>query len=103
MAANSFGFDFLHVKHNLGGDYYVIFDGTADNDGLDASVAVTSSFTPTFPSSSSSGEVDASHKSNLEKQADVLLFLRQHRSSGCLSPAVLYKALGIDLSEGGKE
>lgn len=101
MAANSYGFDFLRVEHNLGGDDYAIFDGTADDDGLDASAAVTTSFaTNNIPSS---GEVDASHKSNLEKQADVLVFLRQHRSSGCLSPAVIYKALGIDLSEGGKD
>lgn len=103
MAANSYGFDFLRVEHNLGGDDYAIFDGTADDDGLDGAAAVTSSFNTNNIPSSSSGEVDASHKSNLEKQADVLVFLRQHRSSGCLSPAIIYKALGIDLSEGGKD
>ena len=85
---------------NNGADFFL---RDCDDDGLDASSAVTSSFTTTFPSSSSSGEVDASHKSNLEKQADVLVFLRQHRSLGFLSPAVIYKVLGIDLSEGGKD
>ena len=75
MAANSYGFDFLRVEHNLGGDDYAIFDGSADDDGLDGVAAATFTTTNNIPSSSS-GEVDASHKSNLEKQADVLVFLR---------------------------
>jgi hypothetical protein len=33
----------------------------------------------------------------------VLLFLRHHRSSGCLPPTVIYKSLGIDLTEGGRD
>lgn len=104
MAANSYGFDFLRTEHNLDdGDvanattFPSIFEdgavGTADDTDNGTRTAVPSS---TYPPG-----VDASHKSNLEKQADVLVFLRQHRSSGCLPPAVIYKALGIDLSDNG--
>lgn len=93
--SNSYGFDFLRTEHNL----------TSTN--TDSS-ALTSS-TPTTPayhhSSSTTNHVipDVSHKSNLEKQADVLVFLRHHRSSGCLPPSVIYKSLGIDLSDGGSD
>ena len=88
-----FRLDFLHTKHNLDhGDALSIFNdgaiGTADDTNNVSMLAVP-------------GAVDASHKSDLEKQADVLMFLHQHCSSGCLSPAVIYKALRIDLSYNG--
>jgi hypothetical protein len=95
-AANSYGFDFLRAEH-LGSavandrptphdeNYYRDGD-EGDGDDHDATTA--------FPP-----PLDVSHKSDLEKQADILVFLRHHRSSGCLPPDVIRKALGIDLSE----
>lgn len=39
------------------------------------------------------------NKPDLEKQFDVIHFLQAHRSSGFLSPAVIYQRTGIDLQE----
>ncbi|KAK1742604.1 transcription initiation factor TFIIE subunit beta [Skeletonema marinoi] len=90
--SNVYGLDFLRSEHNL-----------PSSEG-DAAATATTSATPAFRRSSSSSIAvipDVSHKSDLEKQSDVLIFLRQHRSSGCLPPSVIYKSLGIDLSDGG--
>ncbi len=89
--SNVYGLDFLRTEHNL------------PSEG-DAAATTTTSVTPAFPRSNSSSIAvipDVTHKSDLEKQSDVLIFLRQHRSSGCLPPSVIYKSLGIDLSDGG--
>jgi len=92
--SNVYGLDFLRSEHNLPAEG-------------DAAATTATSVTPSLfrRSSSSSAAVipDVSHKSDLEKQSDVLIFLRQHRSSGCLPPSVIYKSLGIDLSDGGAD
>lgn len=93
--ANRFGFDFLRAEHNL---------PTTSSSSIGASGGGISSSSDTLTQAtpyqrSNSAIPDASHKSDLEKQADVLLFLRDHRSSGCLPPSVIYKSLGIDLSD----
>jgi hypothetical protein len=88
--SNVYGLDFLRSEHNL----------PAEGNAAGAAVA------PAFRRSSSSSVAvipDVSRKSDLEKQSDVLIFLRQHRSSGCLPPSVIYKSLGIDLSDGGAD
>mmetsp|Transcript_30191 Transcript_30191/g.63973 ORF Transcript_30191/g.63973 Transcript_30191/m.63973 type:complete len:573 (+) Transcript_30191:108-1826(+) len=91
--SNSYGFDFLRTEHNL----------------TSTSSSAISSSTPNTPAyhhaSATHNNIipDVSHKSNLEKQADVLVFLRHHRSSGCLPPSAIYKSLGIDLSDGGSD
>lgn len=90
--SNVYGLDFLRSEHNL------------PSEGDTAATTATVSVTPAFRRSSSSSSAiipDVSHKSDLEKQSDVLIFLRHHRSSGCLPPSVIYKSLGIDLSDGG--
>lgn len=91
--SNVYGLDFLRSEHNL----------PAEGDA--AATATSSSVTPAFRRSSSASVAipDVSHKSNLEKQSDVLIFLRHHRSSGCLPPSVIYKSLGVDLSDGGAD
>jgi hypothetical protein len=112
MAANSYGFDFLRAEHNLssaaddgsvgGADWHRPTlngdddgddddDDDANDDDDDDNAATTTAVDAKL--------LDVSHKSDLEKQADILLFLRHHRSSGCLPPSVIRKALGIDLSE----
>ena len=91
--SNVYGLDFLRSEHNL---------PTAS----EGDAATTSGVSPTFRRSSSASIPvipDVSHKSDLEKQSDVLIFLRHHRSSGCLPPSVIYKSLGIDLSDVGNE
>ena len=101
MAAANYGFDFLRAEHLDGAvanDRKAPYDENDDRDegdegdeGDDRDATATASSPP---------HVDVSHKSDLEKQADILVFLRHHRSSGCLPPDVIRKALGIDLSEG---
>jgi hypothetical protein len=87
--SNVYGLDFLKSEHNL----------PAEGDATVTAISVTPAFRRS--SSSASAIPDVSHKSDLEKQSDVLIFLRHHRSSGCLPPSVIYKSLGIDLSDGG--
>ncbi|KAL3782791.1 hypothetical protein ACHAW5_005745 [Stephanodiscus triporus] len=97
MAANAYGFDFLRAEHNLP-------SSTSANTDPFAGSAVGIVATPSARRDNDDATtLDVSHKSDLEKQADILVFLRHHRSSGCLPPSVIHKALGIDLSEGGPD
>ncbi|KAL7532667.1 hypothetical protein ACHAXR_004771 [Thalassiosira sp. AJA248-18] len=97
--ANSYGFDFLRAEHNLAPSASTTSATSALGGGT-----TTPSSSSAYRSESSNNIIpDVSHKSNLEKQADVLVFLRHHRSSGCLPPSVIYKSLGIDLSDGGAD
>ena len=83
--ANNYGFDFLRAEHNL------------PNQG---GTALSTPPRPTAPPSDTNSYIGSNNnnKSNLEKQADILLFLRHHRSSGCLPPSIIRKSLGIDLT-----
>ena len=90
--SNSYGFDFLRSEHNLPSNDADALHPFASND-LNVKSSANSNVPRSVP--------DASQKSDLEKQADVLMFLRNHRSAGFLPPAVIYKNLGIDLSDGG--
>ena len=90
--SNSYGFDFLRSEHNLPSNDADALHPFASND-LNVKSSANSNVPRSVP--------DASQKSDLEKQADVLMFLRSHRSAGFLPPAVIYKNLGIDLSDGG--
>ena len=50
--------------------------------------------------STSSYTINASYeKSQYEKQYDVIQFLKQHRSAGCLPPSIIYEETGVDLTE----
>jgi hypothetical protein len=82
--SNSYGFDFLRAEHNL-----------------PTQGSVPSTPVPVKPQPSNIGGASSSNNKNkslLEKQADILLFLRHHRSSGCLPPSIIQKSLGINLS-----
>lgn len=84
-ATNSYGFDFLKKEHTLG--------------GVDAPrAALSKPIEPTISTPVVSAE-SVAHKPDLEKQADILRFLKAHRSAGYLPPAVIYKGTGIDLAE----
>ncbi len=85
--SNLYGFDFLKSDHKL--------DESNNQNNTNNYQGQLSFITPTAPSSSS-------YKSDLEKQHEVIKFLKSHRSS-CLSPAIIYSHLQIDLSEGGDD
>ncbi|EJK76039.1 hypothetical protein THAOC_02219 [Thalassiosira oceanica] len=91
--SNSYGFDFLRSEHNL--------PSSDDADTLHPFASNVLNVKSSASSNVPRGVPDVSQKSDLEKQADVLVFLRNHRSAGFLPPAVIYKNLGIDLSDGG--
>ena len=94
--SNVYGFDFLKNDHKP-----VEEDGSSSGRaGFSAApIGATSSFAgqDTIPIPSTT------HKSDLEKQHDVIEFLKNHRLSGCLQPGVIYNRLGVDLSEGGED
>lgn len=85
--SNVYGFDFLRAGHTL--------DDQQD--------AVQSSPVQVPLSSFTAPPQAVTHKSDLEKQHDVIKFLKNHRSSGCLQPGIIYDRLGVDLSEGGDD
>lgn len=85
---NAYGFDFLRAEHNLEDDGrpQQAVAGFAPSGSNDLGVPLVS------PS-------QVAHKPDLEKQSDVLHFLKAHRSAGFLAPNVIYRATGIDLQE----
>lgn len=96
---NSYGFDFLRAEHS-------ILPSSSNNESaIDGNVIPQYHRSESNVSSSSINNAipEVSRKSDLEKQADILLFLKHHRSSGCLPPGVIYKSLGIDLSDSGPD
>ncbi|KAG7374580.1 hypothetical protein IV203_013675 [Nitzschia inconspicua] len=92
--SNRYGLDFLRTEHTLG------HDGTNNNR---TASAVDSSLTVGLEESTSSWTdphvlaAAAAHKPDLEKQFDVMHFLKAHRSSGWMPPSVIYQRTGIDL------
>lgn len=85
--SNLYGFDFLKSDHKL----------DESNDQSNTNNYQQGQQPPFIPPTTPS-----SYKSDLEKQHDVIKFLKSHRSS-CLSPAIIYSHLQIDLSEGGDD
>lgn len=81
--SNQYGFDFLRTEHVLESDGFKNED-VIDNLPGDEPEAI-------------SMDVDVEKKPDLEKQFDILAFLRNHRGSGCLGTNVIYKSTGIDL------
>jgi hypothetical protein len=92
---NTYGFDFLRTEHlNDDAQQSQQHDASNSNDAPSADDVTSSSYnTP----STALDLVAIQNKPDLEKQFDVLAFLQAHRGSGSLSPAVIYKAMGIDL------
>ena len=89
--SNIHGFDFLRTEHVLpsaGGGGRATPDGEGAFDNYDA---------PPSPSKYVSSTASA-HRSDLEKQFDVLKFLNIHRSSGCLPPRVVHSSTGVQLN-----
>ena len=89
MAGNSYGFDFLKTEHTLGGK-----DAPRPAGSTKSSIDDDHTLSTPIVSAES-----VAHKPDLEKQADILRFLKAHRSAGYLPPAVIYKGTGIDLAE----
>ena len=81
--SNKYSFDFLRTEHTLG--------------GTDAPRPVRASVPA--PSIQTVSAESVAHKPDLEKQADILRFLKAHRSAGYLAPSIIYRGTGIDLDE----
>jgi hypothetical protein len=93
IMSNLYGFDFLKSDHKL-------HESNDQNNTNQQGQEQPSQ--PIIPTSSSSYPSSYIQKSDLEKQHDVIKFLKSHRSS-CLSPAIIYSHLQIDISEGGDD
>jgi hypothetical protein len=85
--SNKYSFDFLRTEHTLGGS--------------DAPRPVRPNApTPSIQTSIQTVSAESvAHKPDLEKQADILRFLKAHRSAGYLPPSIIYRGTGIDLDE----
>jgi hypothetical protein len=84
MMSNTYGFDFLRQEH------------------LEKKDPQDDSDVPALPEENVLEEDEDTpmhDRSDLEKQFEVVQFLKKHRSSGCLLPSVIYSATGVDLSE----
>jgi hypothetical protein len=93
MANNTYGFDFLRNEHlNEDAQQQQQQQKPSNGNAVPSADDVTST-----AYSAPLDLVAIQNKPDLEKQFDVLAFLQAHRGSGCLSPAVIYKAVGIDL------
>jgi hypothetical protein len=89
MASNSYNFDFLRAEHKV------------DNDDNDNGVAAARPLpvhreTSILSLDGTTLVLDASHKPELEKQQDILYFLKKHRESS-LAPSLIYRATGVNL------
>lgn len=82
--SNQYAFDFLRSEHTLGGVDAPLPASTAPSLG---------------PSIQTVSAESVAHKPPLEKQADILRFLKAHRSAGYLPPSIIYRGTGIDLDE----
>jgi TFA2 Winged helix domain 2 len=82
--SNRYSFAFLRSEHTLS--------------GVDAPIPPPKVSLPT-PSIQTVSAESVAHKPDLEKQADILRFLKAHRSSGYLPPSIIYRGTGIDLDE----
>ena len=80
--SNVYGFDFLKSEHN------VTDNGSPQEVEQEELAPATDQDVP-------------SAENKFLAQYNVIQFLQAHRSSGCLPPSVIYKSIGIDLSEGG--
>ena len=85
MSSNAYGFDFLQSQH---------LDDTSQNQrGTDGGHDLPSELEAV------GGFASSHNKPDLEKQADVLAFLKNHRGSGCMATSVIYRATGVDLEK----
>lgn len=86
--SNKYAFDFLRTEHKN------LDDDIGDNNHDDEDVDIDYNKGNTLPDAKF---IDVKNKPDLEKQFDVLAFLQAHQGSGCLAPAIIYRATGIDL------
>jgi hypothetical protein len=82
--SNTYGFDFLRQEH------------------LEQKDVQDDSDVPSLPQEhvlEEDMDTPMHERSDLEKQFEVVQFLKKHRSSGCLLPSIIYRDTGVDLSE----
>ena len=89
--SNVYGFDFLNAQHK-----------STDN-GSQSQPGAEQAQSQSPKAEEEPYDYKHDNRSDLEKQFDVIGFLRDHRSSGCLPPSIILKAKGVDLSEGGRD
>ena len=95
MSSNQYGFDFLKSSHQ-----------STDNTSIQTKeqLQYISGTSHIISSSNTSNNITTSYeKSQYEKQYDVIQFLKQHRSAGCLPPSIIYEETGVDLTETDQE
>jgi hypothetical protein len=85
---NSYGFDFLRAEHKV--------DDDVVSSSHHAAAALQNRETSILSLDGTSLVLDASHKPELEKQQDILYFLKKHRESS-LAPSIIYRATGVNL------
>ena len=90
--SNVYGFDFLKTDHKTNES-----DQPPPPSSSQSNVPITTTDIPF------NQQQQPTQKSDLEKQHDVIKFLKNHRSSGCLPPSILYNRIGVDLQEGGDD
>ena len=90
--SNVYGLDFLRREHTLQDD------GTPKDHYPGPTAAVTRTSSLNWADLEAMA-ASVAHKSDLEKQFDVIHFLQAHRAAGCLAPSVIYQRTGIDLHE----
>lgn len=95
--SNAYGFDFLRAEHTLGSS------DAQHQQQYQPHTQSTSSTLDYFSQEQDHEPPDTHEKTDLEKQYDVIQFLQAHRSSGCLPPSIIYKSIGVDLSDGGHD
>jgi len=88
---NLYGFDFLKSEHNNNEPTSIQSQGQ-----IPSSTVTSAALIDPLPP-------QTHEKTDLEKQFDVIQFLQNHRSAGCLPPTIIYKSVGVDLAEGGRD
>jgi hypothetical protein len=91
--SNRYGLDFLRSEHILG-------DDDDDNDNIKANHDDEPNTRSSWIGVDTEALVAAvANKPDLEKQFDVMNFLKAHRSAGWMPPSVIYQRTGIDLED----
>lgn len=101
--SNVYGFDFLRSEHvSSNHDDTTTLHELLPTQSFDQSNQEEAAQGPELTTTTTTSH-HYHEKTDLEKQFDVIQFLQNHRSSGCLPPSIIYKSINVDLSEGGRD
>mmetsp|Transcript_15562 Transcript_15562/g.29356 ORF Transcript_15562/g.29356 Transcript_15562/m.29356 type:complete len:617 (-) Transcript_15562:38-1888(-) len=100
--SNVYGFDFLRSEH-VSSNHKTTPLHTFENISQKEEETLQDDFAASPELTTTATTTTYHEKTDLEKQFDVIQFLQNHRSSGCLPPSIIYKSINVDLSEGGRD